>query len=96
MKKISIVDQIRRDSDLLSLPQVLSEVLKEVGKEDFSANKLADIILKDPSLTSRVLKMSNSSFYQRFAEIKTVHQAISVLGATTVKCLALSTSVFRP
>ncbi|MEW6412263.1 MAG: HDOD domain-containing protein [Candidatus Zixiibacteriota bacterium] len=96
MKKISIIDQIRRDTDLLSLPQVLSEVLGEVGKEDFSANKLADIILKDPSLTSRVLRMSNSSFYQRFAEIKTVHQAISVLGATTVKCLALSTSVFHP
>jgi len=96
MKKIRVIDEIRRDSDLLSLPQVLSEVLNEVSKEDFSADSLANIILKDPSLTSRVLKMSNSSFYQRFAEIKTVHQAINVLGVTTVKCLALSTSIFHP
>jgi len=96
MKKIPVIDEIRRDSDLLSLPQVLSEVLNEVGKENFSADSLANIILKDPSLTSRVLKMSNSSFYQRFAEIKTVHQAINVLGVTTVKCLALSTSIFHP
>ncbi len=96
MKKIPIIDQVRKDSDLLSLPQVLSEVLREVGKENFSADSLADIILKDPSLTSRVLRMSNSSFYQRLAEIKTVHQAIAVLGVTTVKCLALSTSVLHP
>jgi HD-like signal output (HDOD) protein len=96
MSKIPIVDQIRRDADLLSLPQVLSEVLREVSKENFSADSLAQIILKDPSLTSRVLRMSNSSFYHRFAEIKTVHQAIAVLGVTTVKCLALSTSIFHP
>lgn len=96
MKKIPVIDEIRRDSDLLSLPQVLSEVLSEVSKENFSADSLANIILKDPSLTSRVLKMSNSSFYQRFAEIKTVHQAINVLGVTTVKCLALSASIFHP
>lgn len=96
MKKIPVIDEIRQDADLLSLPQVLSEVLNEVGKEDFSADSLANIILKDPSLTSRVLKMSNSSFYQRFSEIKTVHQAITVLGVTTVKCLALSTSIFHP
>ncbi|UCE23216.1 MAG: HDOD domain-containing protein [Candidatus Zixiibacteriota bacterium] len=96
MKKIPIVDQVRKDSNLLSLPQVLSEVLEEVAKENFSADSLANIILKDPSLTSRLLRMSNSSFYQRFAEIKTVHQAISVLGVTTVKCLALSASIFHP
>jgi len=96
MKKIDIVEQIRSNEKLLSLPQVLSEILEEVGKEDFSADSLAKIILKDPSLTGRILKMANSSFYQRVTEIKTVHQAVSILGVTTVKCLALSTSVFNP
>ena len=91
-----MIEQIRRDNNLLSLPQVLSEVLKEAGKEDFSADKLAKIILKDPSLTSRILKLSNSSFYHRFSEITTVHQAISVLGVTTVKCMTLSSSIFHP
>ncbi len=96
MNKIDILEQIRNNENLLSLPQVLSEVLKEVGKDDFTADSLARIILKDPSLTGRILKMANSPFYQRVAEIKTVPQAVSVLGVTTVKCLALSTSVFNP
>ncbi len=96
MDKITILEQIRTKNNLLSLPQVLSEVIVETSKDDFSVDKLGDIILKDPSLTGRILKMSNSSFYNRLSEIKTVHQAISVMGVTTVKCLALSSSIFHP
>ncbi len=96
MDKIALLDQIRKNNNLLSLPQVLSEVLREVGKDSFSPDSLARIILKDPSLTGRILSMSNSAFYQRYSEIKTVHQAISMLGVTTVKCLALSSSIFHP
>ena len=96
MDKISILEQIRSSDNLMSLPQALSEILTEIGKEDFSADSLANIILKDPSLTGQVLRMANSSFYKRFSNIKTVHQAVSVLGATTVKCLALSSSILNP
>lgn len=96
MDKITILDKIRSNNNLFSLPQVLSEVIIETTKDDFSADKLGDIILKDPSLTGRILKMSNSTFYNRLSEIKTVHQAIAVMGVTTVKCLALSSSIFHP
>lgn len=96
MDRLSIIQEIRRNDQLLSLPQVLSEVLEEVGKEDFSSEQLARIILKDPPLTGRILRLANSSFYHQMNEIKTVHQAINILGMTTVKCLALSTSVFQP
>jgi len=96
MDKITIVEQIRGNEKLLSLPQALSQVLQEVSKEDFSPDNLAGIILKDPSLTGQILRMANSPFYHRLSEITTVNQAVSVMGATTVKCLALSTSVLNP
>jgi len=96
MTKISIIEEIRSNDQILSLPQVLSEVLEEIGKEDFTADSLARIILKDAALTGRILKLANSSFYARFNQINTVHQAVSVLGVTTVKCLALSSSIFHP
>lgn len=96
MDRIAIIDLIRRNDKLLSLPQVLSKVLEEVGKEDFSPDALGKVILKDPNLTSRVLRLVNSPFYHRVSEIKTVNQAVSMLGVTTVKCMALSTSIFHP
>ena len=91
-----IIDQIQKEENLLSLPQTLAQILKEVEKEDVSADSLSKIIRNDPSLTTRILKMANSTFYQRFSRTTTVNQAVSVLGITTVVCLALSSSVFRP
>ncbi|HUV31326.1 MAG TPA: HDOD domain-containing protein [Acidobacteriota bacterium] len=96
MTNLSIVEHIRTSGDLLSLPQALSELLREMERPEFSSETLANIILKDPWLTGRILKLANSSFYHRFSEITTVHQAVQLLGVTTVKCLALSSSVFNP
>ena len=96
MDQVSIIKHIRAGRDLLSLPQSLSEVLKEAENPNFSAETLAKIILKDPVLTGRILKVANSSFYSRFSAITTVHQAVQLLGMNTVKCLAMSTSILRP
>ncbi|MFQ5498639.1 MAG: HDOD domain-containing protein [Candidatus Zixiibacteriota bacterium] len=96
MDKITILDQIRHSDNILSLPQALSEFLEEVSKEDYSTEHLSRIILKDPSLTSNILKLANSSYYKRITEVGTVHQAIDLLGVTTVKCLVLSSTVLNP
>lgn len=95
MTKISIIEEIRSNDQVLSLPQVLSEILEEVGKENYSADSLSKIILKDAAMTGKILKLANSSFYARFSKINTVHQAVGVLGVTTVKCMALSSSIFH-
>ncbi len=91
-----IIAQIKDDSNLLSLPQSLYQILNEVDKEDFSPQRLAEIIKTDPALTARILSLANSTFYQRFSKTTTVNQAVSVLGVSTVKYLALSSSVLRP
>lgn len=96
MDEVTIVRHIRGGHDLLSLPQTLSEILKEAENPNFTADALARIILRDPVMTSRLLKVANSSFYSRISGIKTVNQAVQLLGMTTVKCLALSTSIFQP
>ncbi len=96
MDKLSILSQIRERDDLLSLPQALAEILREVDNPDFSSDNLAKIILKDPPLTGKIIKVANSALYKRYSGIKTVNQAVQALGATTVKCLALSSSVFHP
>ena len=95
MDKLAILDQIKRSNELLSMPQAISEILGEMEKPHYSAEALGCIILRDASLTSRILKLANSPFYHRFSSIKNVYQAIQVLGSTTVKCLALSSSVLN-
>ncbi|MEW5795689.1 MAG: HDOD domain-containing protein [Candidatus Zixiibacteriota bacterium] len=96
MDKMTILSQVRQGRDLLSLPQALAEILKQVDNPDFGSEQLARIILKDPPLTAKILKMANSSMYRRYSRVSNVHQAVQTLGAVTVKCLALSSSVFHP
>ncbi len=96
MEKTCILDQIDSSKDLMSLPDTLMKVLEAVSSDETSPDQLANIILKDPSLTVKVLKMANSSYYCRAAQIKTVHQGIRLLGANAIKCIALSVTVFLP
>ncbi|MGB5106800.1 MAG: HDOD domain-containing protein [Candidatus Zixiibacteriota bacterium] len=94
MEKIRLLDNIDASKDLLSIPDTLIKVLEAVSSEETSPDQIASIILKDPSLTAKVLKMANSSYYCRNTPIKTVHQGIRVMGANAIKCIALSVSVF--
>jgi len=94
MNELKYVQKLQRQSTLLSLPQSLSEILAMVGSDDFSMEDLTNVILKDPGLVSRILKMANSPFYRQRSQISTVKQAIMMLGVMQVKCLALSAAVF--
>ncbi len=95
MDRQTILDRISESDDLLSLPQALAEVLREVDKPEASADGIAKIIMKDPGMTARLLRLANSPFYQRFAPSRSIGQAVQVLGLMTVKCLALSSAIFR-
>jgi len=95
MDKLAILSQVRDGHDLLSLPQALAQILREVDNPDFGSEHLARIILKDPPLTAKILKLANSSMYRRYSRVSNVHQAVQTLGAVTVKCLALSSSVLH-
>ena len=92
---VAIISQFDFETNGFALPQVISELLQLTSGDNYSADTLAKLILKDPSLTAKVLKLANSSFYARGTRSKTVNQAISVVGMNMVRCLALSASVLN-
>ena len=95
MNREAILGKIKNDTNLMSLPQVVSKILEITSEDEYSMDDLADAILKDPSLTAKVLQLSNSTFYGRATKIKSINQAISLVGGNTIKCLTLSTSVLN-
>jgi len=80
--------------ELFTLPQVLNEILKVVESANSSAKDIATIILKDVSLTGKVLRVANSAFYGRSRQISSVNQAVVILGMRAVKSLALCVSLY--
>ncbi len=85
---------IRRLVDLPTLPVVLSRLIEVVEDDRSSAQDLAQVIMTDQSLTSRILKLANSAFYGQLRRVSSVTQAVVLLGFDLIKSLALGISVF--
>ncbi|HHI03702.1 MAG TPA: HDOD domain-containing protein [candidate division Zixibacteria bacterium] len=80
--------------ELSSLPQVLAEVLKISSDDNSSADDLADVIMKDPALAAKLLRVVNSPFCGMAREVTSIKQAVMTLGIRTVTAIALSTSIY--
>ncbi|TVP54284.1 MAG: HDOD domain-containing protein [Halomonadaceae bacterium] len=77
---------------------VLAETLREISQLTDSSkstvNQLADVILKDAHLTSQVLRLSNTVFYNHSRlPVSTVSRAITLIGFNPVRAMAISSLV---
>lgn len=81
--------------DLPTISGVAQQINLAVKNESLGAQALAEIISRDPSLTSKVLRLANSAYYGLVREVTHLHRAITILGLDTIKSLALTVSVFR-
>lgn len=78
-----------------TLPTVLTELSRRMEDPKTSSDDLAQVILQDQAISSKVLKLVNSPFYGYSGRINTINQGIVILGFNAVKNLVLSTSVLE-
>jgi len=95
MPEERIFDLLKDCKEISSLPQVMAEVIRVTDREDTSAGDIAHVILKDPALSARILRVVNSPYYGPVSTISTINQAVVTLGMRAVKALALSASLYR-
>lgn len=73
----------------------VSSIAHIASREESSASELASTILRDPTLSAKILKFSNSQFYRSSATgvINTVSHAVVILGFKVIRELSLSLSI---
>jgi len=87
-------DQLVEDSPELGSPPLIYQRLVDViNHPRGGAGDVANVIRQDTALTARLLKLVNSAFFSFPKRIETVSQAVSVVGTSQVRDLALATSV---
>lgn len=65
-------------------------------EDEASASELAGAILRDPSLTAKILKFSNSSYYNPSqAPTNTISRAVVLMGFDVVRELSLSLAIIE-
>ncbi len=84
-----------KDFDIPSFPYIALQVRKEISDPNGSIKTLSRIILTEPMLTSRIMRMANSAMMRRGPlEVTSIEIAISRIGFDMVQNAAMS-FVFR-
>lgn len=76
--------------DIGVLPQVAAKVNEMASRPDATGDELAAVILRDPTLTSKVLRLVNSAALAPRQPIRSLRHAIAYLGITQIRNLVLS------
>lgn len=61
------------------------QILKEINNENFGIESMENLIKRDVSLSFKLLKLINSSYYSFKSEIKSLKQALALLGEKEIK-----------
>lgn len=82
------------DSELPALAAVVTDMQQLAASESSSVQDLAAVLLRDASLTSKVLRVANSSYYNPACEdIRTISRAIVLIGFESIRLISLSVSL---
>ena len=87
-----LLRRMRHKSDFPALSESVSAINRITPAENQSVSQLANTILKDFSLTNKILRMVNSAYYQQAGggNISTVSRAVVVLGLDAVRSMAIT------
>ena len=95
IRKKDLASLLDGDVALVSLPHIFTEINRVISDPRSSAIHVADVISKDPNLTTRLLRIVNSAFYGFPSKIDTISRAVTILGSKELSTLALGTSVLK-
>lgn len=86
---------VKAEVQLSSFPDIYFQINAALQSPRCSASHLADVVSRDTSLTTKLLRLVNSAFYGFPAKIDTISRAIAILGTNELTTLALGISVVQ-
>ncbi|GHE84792.1 HDOD domain-containing protein [Thalassotalea profundi] len=84
---LTALDYAKKAEQLCALPDVYLRLKEILDDEKTSLDEIADIIILDPALSSTLLKLANSAFFNFPREIDSISRALMVLGIKEVNNL---------
>ncbi len=87
------VDDQKVAADILlrrlpTLPTVSARLLGMMGQAEINLKEISTLITSDATLTGEILRLANSAMFGARSEVRSILQALAILGLETVKGLA--------
>ena len=81
-----LVEKINNDTLVLpTLPAIALKVRRAADDPDINLNAMADVISQDPSLSARMIKISNSAYLGSTVKVTSAQQAVTRIGLRQIK-----------
>lgn len=95
MSEVELRQRIEACPKLASLRSIHGALADLLRNHHSQASQFAEIIGRDPSLTSRLLRMVNSVYFGLGTQVGTIEDAVLYLGLRQIRSLALATPVLE-
>jgi len=90
--EFSLKDLVNHDVELSSFPDIYFKIHRAINSPHSTAEYLAGIISKDPSLSAKLLRIVNSPFYGLTSRVDSITRAVALVGVNELSTLALGIS----
>ena len=94
-KQDSVVALLDDVEGLVSPPGVCLRLFELIHAPTTGVKDIAAVVGVDPNLTTRLLRLANSSFYNFARKIDTISRAVAVIGTAELYQLVLSVSAVK-
>jgi len=95
MSEVELRQRIEACPKLASLRSIHGALADLLRNHHSQAGQFAEIIARDPSLTSRLLRMVNSVYFGLGTQVGTIEDAVLYLGLRQIRSLAMATPVLE-
>jgi HD-like signal output (HDOD) protein len=89
-----LFEKIATLKNLPTLPHILLKLIDACNQESSSLKDVSTIVEKDPSLSSKILRLVNSAHYGLPHRVENMDQAVALIGIKAVKNIAICASVY--
>lgn len=95
LTEVVVRTTLERVSAVATLPDAAIRIMRIADDPAANEETLHQVLLSDPALAARVLKVVNSAFYRRQREVASPRAAIRLLGVDAIRNIALASSLHR-
>ncbi|MDP6469153.1 MAG: HDOD domain-containing protein, partial [Pirellulaceae bacterium] len=91
---LNVLDQLaKRARRMYTLPAVAMQVVELTNRPTIDVVALKECIQNDPALTTKILRVANSSLFGLPSKVRDLNQALTLIGSTRLKLMVLGFSL---
>ena len=95
MDQLALALAMKKVGEIPALSHVTTELLDLINDPASTSQDICNVIMKDPVVTYKVLRLVNSAYYGLPRRVGTISEAVTILGFETLRTLVLGVSVYR-